>query len=101
MNDAHDCFHLQDTTAGAMASMCYYMAKRPDIQQRARAEVREAMAKNTSGEPTMEELKNMPFLQACIRESLRTNCPIVRVFLGGRRPMRLAVANCFIKPLSD
>ncbi|KAJ6490472.1 cytochrome P450 [Mycena vulgaris] len=65
-----------DTTAGAMSSLCYYMAMKPEIQQRARTEVRRAMAKSTTGEPTMAELGEMPYLQACIRESLRVNTPI-------------------------
>ncbi|KAJ7750445.1 cytochrome P450 [Mycena maculata] len=65
-----------DTTAGAMSSLCYYMAKKPEIQERAREEVRRAMAKSTTGEPTMAELGQMPYLQACIRESLRVNTPI-------------------------
>ena len=46
------------------------------MQARARAEVRAAMANNTSGIPTVAELREMPFLQACIRESLRVNTPI-------------------------
>ncbi|EIN09015.1 cytochrome P450 [Punctularia strigosozonata HHB-11173 SS5] len=78
-----------DTTAGAMASLVYYMGKYPDIQKRARAEVQAAMKGNTTGEPTIAELKNMPFLEACIREALRVNTPIT--YMVPRSAMRDAV----------
>ncbi|KAJ7621207.1 cytochrome P450 [Roridomyces roridus] len=79
-----------DTTAGAMSSLSYYMAMKPEIQQRAREEVRAAMAKNTTnGEPTMAELAQMPYLQACIRESLRVNTPIT--YMVPRAAMKDAV----------
>jgi cytochrome P450 len=53
---------LQDTTAGAVASLAYYMAIHPEIQERARAEVLKAMENNTTGEPTMAEIREMPYL---------------------------------------
>jgi len=65
------------------------MARKPEIQKRAREEVRRAMVNNTTGEPTMEELRNMPYLQACIRESLRVNTPIT--YMVPRGPQRDAV----------
>ncbi|KAF8548818.1 cytochrome P450 [Imleria badia] len=68
-----------NTTAGAMASLCYFLAINPEMQARARAEVRAAMTNNTSGIPTVAELREMPFLQACIRESFRVNTPITYV----------------------
>ena len=52
-----------DTTAGGIASFCYYLAKYPEVQKRARQEVLQAMKDNTSGEPTFDELRNMPFVQ--------------------------------------
>ncbi|OBZ70309.1 hypothetical protein A0H81_09551 [Grifola frondosa] len=68
-----------DTTAGAMSSLCYFMALYPNIQRRAREEVRLALASNGTGEPTLAELRAMPYLNACIRESLRFNTPLVEV----------------------
>lgn len=85
-----------DTTAGAMASLTYYLALYPEVQKRAREEVLAAMKNNSTGEPTMAELREMPYVQgklfylpslfqpeltqnihsACIRESLRINTPI-------------------------
>jgi cytochrome P450 len=52
-----------DTTAGAMASLVYYLGRYPQLQDRARAEVKKAMKNNTTGEPTIAELKQMPFLE--------------------------------------
>ena len=64
----------KDTTAGAMSSFVYYLSKNPEAQVRARKEVIAALGKD---EPNIENLRHMPFLQACIRESLRINTPIV------------------------
>ncbi|KAL1745567.1 cytochrome P450 [Schizophyllum fasciatum] len=63
-----------DTTAGAMSSLVYYFAKNSDMQARARAEVLEAVG---SDEPTIDNMRDLPFVQACIREALRVNTPIV------------------------
>ncbi|KIJ98494.1 hypothetical protein K443DRAFT_133396 [Laccaria amethystina LaAM-08-1] len=63
-----------DTTAGAMSSFVYYLSKHPEAQVRARKEVVAALGKD---EPNIENLRHMPFLQACIRESLRINTPII------------------------
>jgi hypothetical protein len=65
------------------------MVMKPDIQQRAREEVRKAMTNSITGEPTMAELRAMPFLQACIRESLRVNTPIT--YMVPRAPQKDAV----------
>lgn len=62
-----------------MSSLSYYMAMKPEIQRKAREEVRAALANNPTGEPTLSELKEMPYLQACIRESLRINTPITYI----------------------
>jgi cytochrome P450 len=65
-----------------MASFVYYLAKHPEFQVRARKEA-EAALKKDQGEPTVENLREMPFIQACIREALRLNTPIVsdRIYL--------------------
>ncbi|TFK36433.1 cytochrome P450 [Crucibulum laeve] len=63
-----------DTTAGALSSLAYYFAKHPDIQELARSEVLKILG--PTEEPTLDKLRNLPFLDACIRESLRINTPI-------------------------
>ncbi|PPQ77543.1 hypothetical protein CVT24_005233, partial [Panaeolus cyanescens] len=62
-----------DTTAGAMSSFVYYLAKHPELQKRAREEVISALEDE---EPNLANLRKMSFVQACIRESLRVNTPI-------------------------
>ena len=59
-----------------MSSFAYYLAKNPHIQQRAREEVIEALGNDE--EPDVANLRKMNYVQACIRESLRINTPIVR-----------------------
>ncbi|KAF8963374.1 cytochrome P450 [Flammula alnicola] len=55
-----------DTSAGAMSSFVYYLAKNPAIQKRAREEVLSALGDD---EVDVATLRNMNFVQACIRES--------------------------------
>lgn len=62
-----------------MSSFVYYLAKNPEVQRRARAEVLAAMG---SSDPDMANLRKMNFVQACIRESLRINTPIVNFILN-------------------
>lgn len=62
-----------DTTAAALASLIYFLAKHPIHQVRARSEVRSVLGH--SEDPTIETLARMPYLSACIKESLRMNNP--------------------------
>ncbi|KAJ7503288.1 cytochrome P450 [Mycena galericulata] len=64
-----------DTSAGAMSTLFYFLATHPDIQRRAREEIANVVGK---GDFTAENLgaNSLPFLNACIRESLRINTPI-------------------------
>ncbi|OBZ71768.1 hypothetical protein A0H81_08230 [Grifola frondosa] len=54
-----------DTTAGALS------VRAPKFSP--------ALAADPTGEPTLDALRAMPFLQACIRESLRVNAPILEL----------------------
>ncbi|OBZ71766.1 hypothetical protein A0H81_08234 [Grifola frondosa] len=80
-----------DSSAGALSSLCYFLAMYPQIQQRARSEVLVALAAHATAEPTLAALRAMPFLQACIRESLRANTPILE--LVPRKAMRDTVLH--------
>ncbi|TFK35801.1 cytochrome P450 [Crucibulum laeve] len=62
-----------DTTAGAMASLVYYLAKYPEYQEEARREALEALGEE---EPNFANLAKMPFVNACIKEALRINSPV-------------------------
>ena len=57
-----------------MSSLVYYLAKNPELQERCRQEVMAALG---TKDPNMENMREMPLIQACIREALRINTPIV------------------------
>ena len=71
-----------------MSSLVYYFAKHPEMQARARAEVYAAVG---AAEPTIDNMRDTPFVQACIREALRVNTPIVSV--GLCRPADRAIRS--------
>ncbi|KAK7463556.1 hypothetical protein VKT23_006903 [Stygiomarasmius scandens] len=62
-----------DTTSSALASVIYYLAKYPEHQTRAREEVLSLF----SGQQdlTADDIVKMPFVAACIKESMRMNDP--------------------------
>ncbi|KAJ7765863.1 cytochrome P450 [Mycena maculata] len=64
-----------DTSAGALSTLFYFLATHPEIQRRAREEIAAVVGK---ADFTAENLSanSLPFLNACIRESLRINTPI-------------------------
>lgn len=57
-----------------MSSLVYYLGKDPEMQERARKEVITALGED---DPNFQNMRDMPFVQACIREALRINTPIV------------------------
>ncbi|KAJ6492569.1 cytochrome P450 [Mycena vitilis] len=65
-----------DTSAGALSTLFYFLATHPDVQRRAREEI--AAVVGPKADFTTENLSanSLPFLNACIRESLRINTPI-------------------------
>jgi cytochrome P450 len=64
-----------DTTAATLCSVAYYLAIHPDVQARAREEVRNALGDRDPKETA--DLRDTPFVLACIREALRLNPPLV------------------------
>ncbi|KAI8391074.1 cytochrome P450 [Radiomyces spectabilis] len=65
-----------ETTASATASMIYYLASHPEIQERARMEVLSILGDDDQDvAPTEEQLRQMPFLNNCIKETMRINPP--------------------------
>lgn len=56
--------------------MMYYFAANPDIQERARQEVIAILGDEPKDIiPTAEQLRQMTFLDNCIKETLRINPP--------------------------
>ncbi|PBK62202.1 cytochrome P450 [Armillaria solidipes] len=62
-----------DTTAGALSSLIFYFAFFPSYQAHARDEVISVLGTDT--DPNIPDFEKMPFLQACIQESMRINSP--------------------------
>ncbi|XP_072767739.1 probable cytochrome P450 12a5, mitochondrial isoform X2 [Anoplolepis gracilipes] len=53
------------------AFLLYFLAKNPRIQKRLYDEIISVLPKTDKTTPTKENLENMPYLKACIKESLR------------------------------
>ena len=66
-------FAAHETTASAMTLMMYSLARHREWQAQARAEID---AQNLGEAPTLEELSNMPIVEAVFRETLRLYAPI-------------------------
>ncbi|XP_061396029.1 probable cytochrome P450 12c1, mitochondrial [Musca vetustissima] len=59
-----------DTTSSVMAAVLLCMAKNPEKQEKLRQEILTNIGRTEKF--TMENMKNLPYLRACIKESLRT-----------------------------
>ncbi|KAM3578762.1 hypothetical protein VKS41_008780 [Umbelopsis sp. WA50703] len=64
-----------DTTANALTCVIYFLAKFSEYQDRARKEAIEAIGDDGTI-PSLAKLKNLPFIDNCIKEALRI-CPSV------------------------
>ncbi|KAI6190865.1 Cyp-13A10 [Aphelenchoides bicaudatus] len=67
-----------DTTANTLAFTAFYLAKRPEIQDKLRSEIEEHC---TSNEPTYEELHKLKYADAIMKEVLRFH-PIAALALN-------------------
>ncbi|KAK6540727.1 hypothetical protein TWF694_008119 [Orbilia ellipsospora] len=59
-----------DTTGHTLTLATFYLVKNPDIQKRLLDELKTVM-KNPTDEVTNDALEHLPYLQACLKESLR------------------------------
>ncbi len=59
----------RDTTAGALSFTFQELSNHPEIVQKLRREILERVGPMEA--PTYEDLKNMPYLQHCMNETLR------------------------------
>ena len=59
----------RDTTAATLSFTFQELAKQPEIVRKLRREILERVGKNKA--PTYDDLKNMPYLQHCMNETLR------------------------------
>ncbi len=66
-------FAGQDTTVNAIAFALYYLGQHPDIQQRAREEIKFVLAEKES--LSYEDLKRLSFTESVINEAMRLSPP--------------------------
>nr|BAD98713.1 putative cytochrome P450 monooxygenase [Fusarium graminearum] len=93
-----------DTTATTVSVALWHLIHQPDDYARLQDELRTIMPDVNSG-PSLRELESLPFLEACIKESLRLACPVrgrlPRIVPpeglevnGFRIPARTVVSSC-------
>lgn len=71
-----------ETTSGMLSFLFYHLLKNPSAYQAAQKEVEEVVGK---GPITVDHMSKLPFLNACLRETLRLN-PTGPVFALQMRP---------------
>jgi hypothetical protein len=64
-------FAAMDTTSNALARTLSLFSAYPEIQDRARQEILDALEKNEGQDFSYDELVSLPFLDAVCRETLR------------------------------
>lgn len=62
-----------ETTSTSTTWCLYALAQAPDVQQKLREELQSIPTEN----PTMDELNELPYLEAVVRETLRVHAPVV------------------------
>ncbi|EDW94632.1 probable cytochrome P450 312a1 [Drosophila yakuba] len=78
-----------DLTATTLNFFMYNMTLHPEHQQRCREEVWSVCGKDKSEPITMEQVRQLEFLEACIKETLR-------MYPSGPLTARKATANCTV-----
>jgi cytochrome P450 len=65
-----------ETTANTMSTLCYSLAKWPEVQDRVYKEVNDVMDRH-NGKINHETIEEMEYLEATINENLRLHSPVV------------------------
>ncbi|XP_076647597.1 cytochrome P450 4C1 [Halictus rubicundus] len=86
-------FEGHDTTAMSITFTIMLLAEHKEIQDRARAEVKEVLDAN-NGKMSVSTLQNLPYLERCIKESLRLYPSVP--FISRRPEMDLKLNNYMI-----
>ncbi|XP_006839232.1 PREDICTED: 1,25-dihydroxyvitamin D(3) 24-hydroxylase, mitochondrial-like isoform X2 [Chrysochloris asiatica] len=58
-----------ETTANSLMWILYNLSRNPQVQQKLREEIQTVLPENQM--PQAEDLRNMPYLKACLKESMR------------------------------
>lgn len=65
-----------ETTSSGLATTFHLLAKHPDIQEKLRREIIEAIDEDESHDSLYTKVMNLKYLDLCIRESLRLFPPV-------------------------
>uniref|UniRef100_A0A8D0D1U3 Cytochrome P450, family 24, subfamily A, polypeptide 1 n=1 Tax=Sander lucioperca TaxID=283035 RepID=A0A8D0D1U3_SANLU len=65
----HSCLSKKETTANSMLWAIFNLSRNPGAQRKLLEEIREVVAPNQ--DPCGEHIKSMPYLKACLKESMR------------------------------
>uniref|UniRef100_U9U6V8 Cytochrome P450 n=1 Tax=Rhizophagus irregularis (strain DAOM 181602 / DAOM 197198 / MUCL 43194) TaxID=747089 RepID=U9U6V8_RHIID len=83
------------STSIALATSFYYLAKYPEMQERTRSEVINILGNNLTI-PTSEQLKEMNYVNAIIKESLRIHPPTT--LTNFRKPSKPIKIGSYVVP---
>ncbi|KAI9598174.1 cytochrome P450 [Syncephalis fuscata] len=72
-------FAGHDTTSTAITAIMYFLGKYPEMQERARDEATKVLGSDLSVHPTAEQQRELVYLNAIIKESLRLVPPVPQV----------------------
>ncbi|CAG2116652.1 unnamed protein product, partial [Medioppia subpectinata] len=84
-----------ETTATTLGYISYLMALYPSSQERIRAEVAEAV--DADGEINYETLQRLPYLDACLTETLRLYPPVARLERVASEDIALGVDGVVVR----
>ncbi len=86
-----------DTTATAVRSTMLQLITHPDVYVKLRAEIDRAITENRISAPISDiEARRLPYLQAVIREGLRTHPPITGLMLKEAPAEGISINNTWI-----
>ncbi|KAL4246377.1 cytochrome P450 family protein [Abortiporus biennis] len=83
-------FAAVDTTSGALTRILDLLAMHPDVQDKLRAEIKDA---HENGELTYDKLVDLPYLDAICRETLRLYPPVPSISRGASEDMILPLSE--------
>ncbi|GBC24074.2 cytochrome P450 [Rhizophagus irregularis DAOM 181602=DAOM 197198] len=93
-----DSYNGHDTTTTALSVSLYFLAKYPEMQEKARAEVIRILG-NEPIIPSLDQLKELKYVNAIIKETLRTHPPTP--ILTVRRLKKPIKVGSYILPINS
>lgn len=78
-------FAAMDTTSNALSRASSLLASHPEVQERLRQEILDALEKNGGQDFSYDELDSLPLLDAVCRETLRLHSPVSTLLRTARK----------------